>query len=634
MIRPHTLPRPSLFAWLCCAGACLGLIAGCAQDKKTVQIPTRYPVLPGKEVPAFMHGTIWEKVDVGNTEEFQVSGYGLVVNLDNTGDSTVPLAVKEYMIKEMLRHGYGSKLNPGWENQSPERVLRDKRVAIVQVVGMLPPGIRKSQTFDVKVQSLPRNQTSSLAGGELYLTDLKINGADPHDPFGKVNDYAQAKGFVFVNPAYALIKDARASTAVRSSLRNGIVMDGCVAKYDRPLFLRLRKPETRVSRYIEQRILDRFQDTSIARAEDEGIVQIYVPYSYNGDWKHFARLVTHLYMDGSQEILAARAKMLAAEAKKPDAKLEDISYCWEGIGPSALPYVAPLFTDPHPGISFAAARAAAFIGDPTGAANATLLAIARDTSHPFQLNAVETLGGLPPSASVNEMLHELLDSDRVLVRIEAYKVLTRNRDPLIYTRVITNRPNNQKFVLDIVPSRGAPIIYATRSGMPRIALIGQMPQISTPVMFAAMDDRLTISSREIGQSITIFYRTPAMVDPGGIVHDFQMPDPVMMISTPDLAEVVQRLGGIAADGERPLNFTYSEVLAILQRLNEKKSLVAPVGGRFQTVAFVLQDPPALQDVIYNAPSIDTGRPQGEEHSKINQNLDPAADATLLGSNNK
>ena len=90
-----------------------------------------------------MHNTIWEKVDVGNTQKYQVTGFGLVVNLDNTGDTTAPTAVREYVIKLMLKHGYGSKLNPGYENQSPERVLRDKRVAIVQVIGELPAGIRE-----------------------------------------------------------------------------------------------------------------------------------------------------------------------------------------------------------------------------------------------------------------------------------------------------------------------------------------------------------------------------------------------------------------------------------------------------------------------------------------------------------
>jgi flagellar basal body P-ring protein FlgI len=607
------------------------MVAGCSSlaPKKPVERPKLYDKLEAKTgVPAFMSRSIWEKVDVGNTDPFQVSGYGLVVNLDNTGDSTAPTAVKEYIIKLMLKHGYGSKLNPGWENQPPERVLRDKRVAIVQVVGMLPPGVRKGETFDVVVQALPRNQTSSLAGGELYLTDLKINGADPHDPFNKINDYAQAKGFIFVNPAYALNKSTTAPTAVRASLRNGIVMDGCVAKYDRPIFLRLRSPETRMARNIEQRIIERFQDTTVAQAEDEGIVQIFVPRAYHGDWQHFARLVTHLYLESSPEFLTGKARILVAELQKPGAKLEDISYCFEGIGPMALPFLSPLLTDRRPDVAFAVARAAAFIGDPTGAANAALLAMARDSNHPFQLNAVEALGGLKASSAVNEMMHELLDSGKTLVRIEAYKVLARNGDPSIHTQVVTLP--RQKFALDIVPSHGSSIIYASRTGMPRIALIGPMPTVGTPVMFRAMEDRFTINSQDVGNAIMIFYRSPAMTDSNGVVRDFRMSDPVKMLSQPELWAVVERLGGLANEGERPFNFTYSEVIAILQGLHKNRNLVAMDRGQEAPVAFVLQDPPAMQNVIYSAPSIDTGRPQGEDHEKITRNRDAAADAALVG----
>ena len=51
-------------------------------------------------------------------------------------------------------------------------------------------------------------------------------------------------------------------------------------------------------------------------------------------------------------------------------------------------------------------------------------------------------------------------------------------------------------------------------------------------MYAAMDDRLTISSRELGENVTIFYRTPAMTDADGRVNDFRMADPVKMLSQP------------------------------------------------------------------------------------------------------
>jgi|SRR5665213_364510 len=623
MIPPLRFLVRNASAGLCCAMACLALSTGCQQEQKPVVIPPKYAPRADKPVPAFLTGTVWEKVDVANTDPFPISSYGLVVNLDNTGDTTAPTAVKQFITKELYKRGFGSKLNPGWENIPPERVLRDKRVAIVQVLGELPPGVRKGQTFDVMVQCLPRNTTSSLAGGQLYLTDLMINGADPSNPFGPVNEYAQVKGFIFVNPAYALDRDARPQPSVRQSLRKGVIMDGGLAKYDRPLFLRLRKPERRTSRYIEQRIIERFQDTTVAAAQDEGIIQIFVPYSYRGDWRHFSKVVTHLYLTNTPEGLAAKARMLAVEAQKPGAPLDDISYCWEAIGPAAMPFVSPLLTDKRPEVAFAAARAAAFIGDQSGAANAVLLEMARTPNHPFQISAVQALGGMAPSASINQMLHQLLDSDRTLVRIEAYKVLARNHDAAITSRVVTDKPDNQKFVLDIVPSHGAPLIYATRSGIPRIAIIGNMPEIATPVMFTAIDKRLSISSPEVGRSLTIFYRGTAIADADGSFREMRMADPVRMASNPDVAEVIERLGGIANRDEQPLDFTYSEIVAILQRLNEQKKLVTYRDGQFFPAAFVLQDPPAMEQRIYSAPAIDTGRSQDQKVSG-----DPATDAAL------
>ena len=67
------------------------------------------------------------------------SAFGLVAQLDNTGDSTAPNKVRDYMINLMAKHGYGSKLVPGFEHMTPEKVLGDKHYAIVEVYGYLPP---------------------------------------------------------------------------------------------------------------------------------------------------------------------------------------------------------------------------------------------------------------------------------------------------------------------------------------------------------------------------------------------------------------------------------------------------------------------------------------------------------------
>jgi hypothetical protein len=458
---------------------------------------------------------------------------------------------------------------------------------------------------------LPESTTTSLAGGILFQTDLKIRGME--DLEGAVNVHARAQGPVFINPAYAVGGGNENSPEARASLRRGVILDGGVMREDRPLVLRVRQAQLRMSRAVELRINERFQKEAdkptkrdfrsfvAAEAQDEGTVHLWVPKSYDGDWQHFANVATHLFLNASPEFAAVKAKQLANAAVEPDAPLLDISYCWEGLGPKALPFVLPLMTHEKPEIAFAAARAAAFLGDPS--APTALLQMAKADGNPFQVNAVQVLGALEPSPAVSMKIRELLDSDQTLVRIEAYRVLARHRDNLLYTKVI-----NEKFVLDIVPSQGPPLIYASRTGIPRIAIFtgssskAGKPTLELPITFLAMDSRLSVTSQPGDKTVLLYYRSS---DPTG---------PVRVESNADAAEIIARLGGEGPDKEPKLDFSYADVIGIMQALVDQKKLIARTPqGAPQPVAFVLQESASLIDDIYNAPVIpDNSRPQAEE----------------------
>src|SRR5206468_3247300 len=124
---------------------------------------------------------------------------------------------------------------------------------------------------------------------------------------------------------------------------------------------------------------------------------------------------------------------LADEAVKPDAPLLDISYCWEGLGKVSLNVIREreLMGSANPDVAYAAARAAAYLGD--SSAPAALVKMATTPGHKFQVNAVQVLGSLQSSPEINEMLRPLLDSDQTLVRLEAYKMLARNGDNSIFS---------------------------------------------------------------------------------------------------------------------------------------------------------------------------------------------------------
>jgi flagellar basal body P-ring protein FlgI len=587
------------------ATAFLAGLAGCVQEAEKAKPPI-YERMDKRDVSAFMAGTIHEITNLQNDQPFLVSGWGLVVNLDGTGGSRqVPNNVKAFMVKEMERKGFGSKLTPQYQNISPEQILNDNNAAVVAVYGWIPPGSRKGQWFDIalKAEGL---EVTSLARGLLYDSELTIDGANPANPFRRVNVWANAYGPVFVNPAVALNVSQNPDGAAKRSLRSGVVIGGGQVIADRPLLLRIRGPEKRIARAIEARVNEAFHQDKVCTAYDEAYCQLWVPERYNGDWEHFAKLVQHLYLQGGSESFArTKARELVAVAKRPNAPLQDISYCWEGLGNYALPELAPLLADGPEDVRFAAARAAAYIGDPSGAAERALYNIAAARQSPFQLAAVQVLGRIPNSRAVNQLLRDLLDSEQMTVRIEAYNILARAGDASVQSRVIgsANESANQKFVLDFVHCAGQPLIYATRSGVPRIAIFGSVPELSIPLTFAALDNRLMISSGAIGRDVTIFYR------------DGQLKRPVQMSCPPDVADVVARLAGQMDDGTGQLDFTYAEILAILQGMSDQHKLqvVTPTGEQM-AAAFMLQDAPNVRDAIDNAPLLDKGRPQGDNNS--------------------
>jgi hypothetical protein len=587
-------------------------LAGCGGKKArtTTDVPKvepRYQALTPKAVPDWLKGSIYEQCDV-IAEPLRISNYGLVVNLRGTGDAeNVPNAVRDYMLREMIKRGFGSASQPGFENIAPEAVIRDPRVSIVRVDGFIPPGAFKGQRIDILVSALENNNTSSLSGGMLYLTDLYPNGANPVSP-GGVDMMANARGPVFVNPAYALdpnLDDANQ----RRSLRRGVIMAGARVLNDRPILLRVRAAEFRLSRLTEQLLDRQFVDTDIAAAQDEGRILVRVPPRFKGDWEHFSNVVLHTYYNGTSQVFAAtKSRQLADEMQKPDAPLRNLSYALEALGKPALPAIIPLYAHSDPEVSFAAVRAGAFIGDIS--ADEALLQIASNPANPFRINAVQTLARLPNSPSVNSVLRQLLSGNEPMVRVEAYRALIDNQDPIVYTK-----PIGERFFIDIAPGDGPPLVYVTRSGMPRIAFLGQTSSLRLPLIYASMQNTFSVSSLAGSNKLTMFYRGNAGAEP------------IKVVTNPDLAEFTARLGGEGPAAQPAMSFSYGEIVAMLGQLADQKALVAKDKPGTTASLIVENFNLGSNDPIDTAPTIPEGpRPIGTAAQPPQTALDEAREA--------
>jgi flagellar basal body P-ring protein FlgI len=603
---------------------------GC--DTAPPKVTPKYADLPEREVPDYLKGTIFQVADLTGTEPFPVSGYGLVTHLAGTGGCRVATPIREDMSKELSRHEFGELSSP---LPSPDAVLDDPNVTIVKIEGEIPPGARCgtgwATWFDVKCSILNDSDATSLAHGVLFRADLKVNGANPSDPGnGTVDVKAQAAGPIFVNPSYVL--DTNLDTpAARDGVHSGVVMAGARVMADRPLILRLRIPDRRVARAVETRINQRFQDVvdddlrpveavsaasakKVANAQDEGVILVYVPRIYSNHWKHFAKLIECLYLQGGNPQFAAdRAQKLAKAALEPKAPLLEISYCWEGLGRPALFALTPLMSDRRPDVQYAAVRAAAFIGDP--AAVPTLLSIATAPGNPHRVEAVETLGELPDSPRINRLCRMLLDSDEADVRIAAYNLLSAHGDSSVDTRKVENGMQ-EVFTLDMIRSDqrgiGTPMIYATRQGVPHLAVFGERLLVDQPLLFTAFDDKLTISSSGDGK-VKIFYRGP------------DVKKPVSVECGPNIDQIVDELAGDGKIGPNYLHFGYSEICAVVQKMVDQHLISGPVAGGTMLASYVPQPSGELLNLPAEgrSPLRENHRPQSE-HPELQPASEPGS----------
>ena len=116
----------------------------------------------------------------------QLTGYGLVVGLDGTGDQTTQMPYTTQAMQNYLQQ-MGISLPPGATGQ-----LQLKNVAAVIVTAQLPAFAQPGQMIDVSVSSM--GNAKSLKGGTLIVTPLR--GAD-----GEI--YALAQGNVVIAGAGA-----------------------------------------------------------------------------------------------------------------------------------------------------------------------------------------------------------------------------------------------------------------------------------------------------------------------------------------------------------------------------------------------------------------------------------------------
>lgn len=207
---------------------------------------------------------IKEVAAVEGVRSNQLTGFGLVVGLDGTGDQTTQMPYTSQGINNYLQQ-LGITLPAASVSQ-----LQLKNVAAVLVTAQLPAFARPGQAIDVNVSSM--GNSKSLKGGMLITTPLK--GAD-----GEV--YALAQGNLIVAGAGAA---AGGSKVQINHLSAGRIPGGAQVERVVPtpllegtsINLGLEASDFQTARRVAQAINKRFGEGS-ARALDGRTIRVNAP---------------------------------------------------------------------------------------------------------------------------------------------------------------------------------------------------------------------------------------------------------------------------------------------------------------------------------------------------------------------
>lgn len=200
-------------------------------------------------------------VHVEGVRENLLIGYGLVVGLNGSGDST-QVKFAGQTVTNMLQQ-FGIKL--------PEKSnAKLKNVATVMVSAVFPPGYRRGQTIDVTVSSL--GDAKSLRGGMLLMAPLR--GVDNEI-------YAIAQGQLVVgglNASGNSGSSVTVNTPTSGRVPNGATVEREIAtdfETGNTVLLSLRQPSFRTARNIVQAINTRYGD--IASTRDGTSIEVLAP---------------------------------------------------------------------------------------------------------------------------------------------------------------------------------------------------------------------------------------------------------------------------------------------------------------------------------------------------------------------
>lgn len=474
---------------------------------------------------AFPVGTNYQKVEA----------VALVTQLDGTGSNPPPSPLVEQLIKEMQTH----------EVRHPKETLASKDTAMVLVRGYIPPGARKGSTFDVEVISAPRTDTTSLKGGWLMQTRMRLTAILDNDLHtGPVAALAQG----------SIVIDALFDNGGDEVLRTrGRVLAGGIVQLERPMGLSIRNEHTSVktSAAIGVAINDRFHDfdhgskKGLANPTRDDYVDLKVHSRYQHDLSRYIQVLRNIVVGESPVERIARLAELEKQLLEPTTS-QFAAIQMEAIGKESLRSLRKGLTSTDPEVRFYTAESLAYLDDADAVPE--LLEAAR-TERAFRWRALSALAVLDQFAA-QEALLELMNVSSAETRYGAFRALHAHNaeDPIVRGEIL-----GKEFALHAMSTTGEPMIHIARATRPEIVLFGQGQKLESPDFLFAGD---IIVKRQNAQTVKVSRFSS---------NDTEDKQEICSMNLDDVLRTIVKLGG-----------GYAEAIQAIEEAKAKGYLAARV----------------------------------------------------------
>ncbi len=540
-------------------------------------------------LPRFLRGTMRYEADLRGYGPAVVQGYGLVVDLDGTGSSDVPITIRGLLERDVAPMLTDPKVSDDG-NLNFETLLNSPNTAVVYIEGIVPPGATKGSHIDLVVRALPSTSTTSIEGGKLWTSYLRLG--ESVGGGSQLDIMAKGKGEIFINP-FAKVLDTptpttdpddpdalpKAPRPVVVEHRIGRVLNGGILTANMRLMLELRIPSFGRSRIMTNAINSRFPQeirqakptaVPVVGQSDERIM-ITVPPSWSDKTSDFVEILMHTPL--SPMGLESRANALVRWLKENPADAQAVTWCWVAIGPKSIPMIKELYTYSETVPRLAAMKAGAKLGDPIVVA--PLTSLANNSYNPLRIAAVELLGDMPYGARIGTTLRELINDPDQRVRIAAFESMYTQNDA-----IIRHIPVRQDATFKLIHVNcDYPMVYVRQQSEPMIVVFGNQLEIKRPLLVSAWGGRLMVAN-ETGTEdpLRVFYQLPRTNEAKQYDRNADIVDFIRFLA---------RLEGYNPAGPG-LGFTYAQTIGALYAFHANNALEGPLVLEHDTILAAIQ----------------------------------------------